>query len=287
MVGAVDGLVDRQRPFEQRQRRSRLGVLAQVGSGPVTQPGQTIDRGVGVGVPKHSGDMRQVDPPHRPGIRVPLDAGGQDAAQQPHQGPGPRDADLAAHGPAGRGLHQPVHVHRVLITTGEAVPDQRADRAQPLRPVTDRVLQRPVVEPARIREQTQEDLLRVAQRPQFQQFHRGRALAAQMPHRQVPQRRDGDPRPVGDIPVGEHVTELIGEEIGVLLRWGVGLVEIAGGLLDRQRQIPQQGADPIRSRRFQPREPVGQHPHRLDPRQQRHGDRCPESGKTPPPRRHQ
>ncbi len=235
VIRAVNDLDDRQRPVEQRQCRSRLGVFLQVGRGPVTQPGQAVDRGIiRAGMPQHGDDMWEIDPPHRPGLRVPHDVFGQDAAQQPHQSPGPRRAHRGAHGPAGRRLHQPVHLHHVLITTGQAVPDQRADRRRPARPVTGRVLQRSVVEPDRIREQTEGDLLRVAQRPQLQQLHRSRTVTAQPLERQLPQHRDRHPRPIGHLPLIQHVAELIGEQVGVLRRWGTGLIEITSGLLDRQ-----------------------------------------------------
>ncbi len=179
MVGAVHGLVDRQRPCVQRQRRARLAVFPQVGCGPVTQPGQAIVGGVGIGMPEYGGDVRQINSPYWPGVRVPHDVFGQYLAEQPYQGAGPHVAYLTAHGPAGRGLYQPVHVHRVPVTAGQAVTDQRADRTCPHRPVPGRLFQQSVVEPGRIGKQAQRDFVRVAQRPQFQQFHRGRAVNAQ------------------------------------------------------------------------------------------------------------
>ncbi len=162
MVGAVDRLGDRQRPLEQRQRRTRLAVFTQVGRGPVTQPGQAVKGGVGIGMPEHGSDVRQINPPYRPGVRVPHDVFGQYLAEQPYQGAGPHLSYLTAHGASGRGLDQPVHIHRVPVTAGQAEPDQRPDRGRPTRPVTDRALQRPVIKPGRIREQTQRNLLRVA-----------------------------------------------------------------------------------------------------------------------------
>ncbi len=286
MVGAQDQRPLGQRPLGQRDRECELPLLPEVDRGAVTQPCRVVSRAVAAAV-ENGANMRQQGTPPGPDLRVAGDIAGQVGSEQPKQGGRVRLLPIRRQPVTGGGLHQPVHVHRVLIPAGQAVPDQRPDRVRPHRPTGGRVLQRPVVEPCRIPEQIEGDRLRGAQRPQFQQFHRGRALIAQPAHGQLPQHRDGDPRPIGHLPFREHVAEILGEEFGVLLWWGAGLVEIAGGLLDRQRQVPQQVADLIRDRRIQRWEPVGEDAHRFGPWQQRHGDRCAESGEAPPPRGHQ